>query len=134
MKRIDKILFCVLLLQVSCNSVDENLYGKWGIHSVIYKNEDISGIDFSQEFFAGNFMIIDETQDCVTLPVKSERVEFADFKVFNRGSKQFITLFNATDSRFNDTFLIKITEKNEGMSGMSMTYEIELRSQNMLII
>jgi hypothetical protein len=139
MKKTGKVfhIACLTILGfifTSCKKDDHNLYGRWGVYTVIYKGEDISGIDFSKKFTSGHIMTIDRTQKFITLPVKSEEKEFGDFATYYENGNYFLKIYNATDPRFNGIYLITIIDLNPESEGISKKYEIELESQDLYIL
>lgn len=118
----------------ACSTKVENLYGNWGVLEVIYQESDISGYDLSRKVKFGHTMTIHRRQKFITLPIESNRIEFGHFEIFEENGNNYLKIFDATDSRFNDVYRVTITHLNPERKGISKTFEIELESDDMYIL
>lgn len=134
LKLIKTLVFVSFLINlISCRKQNDLLLGTWGTYTVMYKEEDISGIDFSSNVFTANKMIINSSQNTIFFPLKSGN-DYGRYKVFARNGSEFLRIYDSTDPRFDDTYLISITEIYSRNKGKNKGYRLELKSDDWLIV
>ena len=134
MKFIKTIFFVLCLVNlISCHKQNDLLTGTWGAYTVMYKEEDISGIDFSLNVFTANKMIINASQNTIFFPLKSGNY-YGRYEVFERDGREFLRIYDSTDSRFDDIYSISIIEIYSSNKGKNKGYRLELKSDDWLIV
>ena len=119
---------------MSCESVNDNLYGDWAVFEIFYNDQDITGINRDVSFQRTLSMAIDKSTGIIFLPIDSnEDRKIGHIRAYRKGDDEYLEIFNADDSRFNEIYLIHLESVDQEASQKQKQYRLILESKNMYI-
>ena len=125
-------LLIIMIYSLSCSRKINNLEGSWAITEILYKEKDISQMNYNHPAVMTNSLTIQNKFFFFKFENEPKRLVWAKIRYIQNNGTKIIQLYNATDSIFNGFYNVNIIQENNNRYIKS--YNLELRSDDLYIL